>query len=52
MKLARCPKCKEEVELPKKEWNYGPKKEPTRFKCQYFKCSKGHGFTVWNKTKK
>lgn len=50
--MAKCPKCNEEVTKPTKEWDYGPKNDPKRFRCQYFKCSHGHGFTVWNLTKK
>jgi hypothetical protein len=50
--LAKCPKCGEEVKKPDKEWDYGPKRDPKRFQCQHFRCSKGHGFVVWNKSKK
>jgi len=50
--MPKCPECDEEVAKPTKEWDYGPKNDPKRFRCQYFKCSHGHGFTVWNLTKK
>jgi hypothetical protein len=52
MELVKCPKCSEEVRLFKKEWDYGPKDDPKRFRVRYFKCSQGHGFMVWNKAKK
>jgi hypothetical protein len=35
------------VPKPKKEWWYGPKNDPRRFKTKLFKCTNGHTFAEW-----
>ena len=46
--LVNCPKCKKEAGNPRKEWYYGPPKDPKRMLVKHFRCTPcGKPFTAW-----
>lgn len=43
----KCSNCGNSFLKPRKEWYYGPKTDPKRFRVQNYECHCGRSFHAW-----
>jgi len=47
--MVKCPNCGRNNLTPRKEWYYGPKRDPKRMLVQNYLCSCGASYNAWKR---